>query len=168
MRSTIVPAQITTVEDKIFGNITVQQGLLLGVPLLLGFVFTILLPPNGQFVDYKVLISFITLIICGVLAVRIKERIIAQWLVLFARYAARPEYFVYDKNSAYLRVEPPTHTDLNDLEAVPVSAKRQPHPADLPHHEFARLERLVQESKAELKFEVGKKGELNVRVTEGQ
>jgi hypothetical protein len=166
MRISIVPAQITTLEDKIAGNVSVQQAALLGIPVLFGFIIALLFPPSGQFVAYKIAIVFGLFLVCGSLAIRIKDRIVAQWLKLFVIYSARPLRFVYDKNSTYLR----------DSEAVEftqektVSTKSAKKPAvtlkNITSKEFVRLEQFATDARAGMKFEIGKKGELNVRITE--
>lgn len=166
MRISIVPAQITTVEDKIAGNISVQQAVLLGVPILFGFAVALLLPPSGQFVGYKVVIVIGLFIICGTLAIRIKDRILAKWLVLFAVYSARPRYYVYDKNSIYLRETDEDLSELKEVEIVSPLKKTEAIKSNIAPHEFVRLEQLALDARASVKFEVGKKGELNVRITE--
>lgn len=166
MRISIVPAQITTVEDKIAGNVSVQQAALLGIPILLGFIIAVVFPPSGQFVAYKIAIVFGLFIVCGSLAVRIKDRIIAQWLKLFAVYCARPLYYVYDKNSTYLRfngVEEIVVDEVNEAQSV----KKPPIiTTSISPKEFVRLEQFATDVRAGMRFEVGKKGELNVRITE--
>ena len=166
MRISIVPAQITTIEDKIAGNISVQQAALLGIPILLGFIIAVVFPPSGQFVAYKIAIVFGLFIICGSLAIRIKDRIIAQWLKLFAVYYARPLYYIYDKNSTYLRLDKAEEIVPDEVsEAQPV---KQPPviTTNISSKEFVRLEQFATDIRAGMKFEVGKKGELNVRITE--
>lgn len=166
MRVSIVPAQITTVEDKIAGNVSVQQAMLIGVPILFGFIIALLFPPSGQFVAYKIVIVIILFVLFGSLAIRIKDRIIMQWLKLFAIYCARPLHYVYDKNSTYLR-------DVEIVEAMPEeTAATQPvkkpviTTSNVSPKEFVRLERFATDARAGMKFEVGKKGELNVHITE--
>jgi len=167
VRVSIVPAQITTVEDKIAGNVSVQQAMLLGVPILIGFIIALVFPPSGQFVAYKIAIVLTLFVIFGSLAIRIKDRIVAQWLKLLAVYYARPLHYVYDKNSTYLRrsetVEVSVREVIADIQPVkkPIVASHSISPK-----EFVRLEQFATDSRAGMKFKVGKKGELNVRVTE--
>lgn len=167
MRTSIVPAQITTVEDKIVGNVSVQQAALLGIPLLFGFVVVILFPPSGRFVPYKVAIVAAMFILCGLLAARIRGRIVVKWLILFAIYCSRPKYYVYDKNTLYLRDEIQIETEeAKSLVDIPETKKIRFKTPTINPHEFARLEQLALDARSRMKFEVGKKGELNVRITE--
>ncbi len=166
MRISIVPAQITTVEDKIAGNVSVQQAMLLGIPILFGFIIALVFPPSGQFVAYKIAIVLGLFVVCGSLAIRIKDRIVAQWLKLFVIYSARPLYYIYDKNSSYLRN---TETiDAINEEIVTTQPIRKPIVTmnNISPKEFIRLEQFTNDVRAGMKFEIGKKGELNVRVTE--
>jgi hypothetical protein len=166
MRISIVPAQITTVEDKIAGNISVQQAALLGIPILFGFIIALVLPPSGQFVGYKIAIVAGLLVTFGSLAIRIRGRIVVKWLGLFAVYCARPQYYVYDKNSLYLRDTKQEVAAEEEMKTAPVVKKSLLHPATIAAHEFTRLEQLALDARAGMKFEVGRKGELNVRITE--
>lgn len=166
MRISIVPAQITTLEDKIAGNVSVQQAALLGVPILFGFIIALLSPPSGQFVAYKIAIVFGLFLVCGSLAIRIKDRIVAQWLKLFVIYSARPLRYVYDKNSTYLR----NSEAIEFTQEKTVNTKPAKKPAvtlkNITSKEFVRLEQFATDARAGMKFEIGKKGELNVRITE--
>jgi hypothetical protein len=169
MRISVVPAQITTVEDKIAGNMSVQQAILLGIPVLFGFVTAVVFPPSGQFVGYKIAIVAVLFVICGTLAIRVKERIVSQWLKLFVVYMARPKYYVYDKNSTYLRPDaaPKLVSDVKEA-STQTEKKRVVEPVRIAPHEFSRLERFASDGRAGIKFIVGKKGELNVRITEAE
>ncbi len=162
MRISIVPAQVTTVEDKIAGNVSIQQAMLLGTPIICGFIIALVFSPSGLFVTYKITIMLVLFVICGSLAVRIKDKIIAKWLKLLLIYYARPLYYVYDKNSTYLR--------NHEEQEIVIESIKEVRPVKKPIHispkEFIRLEQFATDVRADMKFEVGKKGELNVRVTE--
>ncbi len=166
MRISIVPAQITTVEDKIAGNVSVQQAMLLGVPILFGFIIALVFPPSGQFVAYKIAIVLGLFIICGSLAIRIKDRIVAQWLKLFVIYSARPLYYVYDKNSTYLRDTGTTDVAIEEIVTTQPVKKPLITTNNISPKEFVRLEQFATDVRAGMKFEIGKKGELNVSITE--
>lgn len=166
MRISIVPAQITTVEDKIAGRLSVQQAALLGIPILFGFIIALMFPPFGQFVAYKIAIVIVLFIICGSLALRIRDRIVAKWIVLFAIYSARPRYFVYDKNTPYLRKQQTVTTAVKNEETITVIKKRILSTTGIAPGEFSRLEQLALDTRTGMRFEVDKKGELNVHITE--
>lgn len=169
MRISIVPAQITTVEDKIAGNLSVQQGALLVIPILFGFITAVLFPPSGQFVAYKIAIVAVLFAICGALAIRIKERIVAQWIHLFVVYAARPKYYVFNKNTSYLRNKLPVVTSQDEKAANTQVAKRPVvKRSTMAQNEYARMERVANELSSKMKYTVGKDGKLNVYITENE
>ena len=103
MKTTPIPAQITTVEDKIAGNLSMMQLILLLSPLFLSVFIFAVLPDRMDFNFYKVVLMLSSLIIFLTLAVRIKERIILTWLILLVSYHLRSHIFVFDKNDGYLR-----------------------------------------------------------------
>ena len=72
MKSTIVPAQVTTTEDKIVGSISVTQLILLVIPVFVGGMSYALMPPSLKFSLYKVFLVFILFIVFGIMAIRIK------------------------------------------------------------------------------------------------
>src|SRR3990167_7044697 len=103
MRSTVIPAQITTVEDRIAGNLNLTQMILLIIPVLWTMVVYILLFPTMQFATYKLPIIGLVTIFCLFLAIRVKGKVVIQWLIILLRYNLRPKYYLFDKNEAYLR-----------------------------------------------------------------
>ncbi len=103
MKTTPIPAQITTVEDKIAGNLSMMQLILLLSPLFLSVFIFAVLPDRMDFNFYKVVLMLLSLIIFLTLAIRIKERIILTWLILLVSYHLRSHIFVFDKNDGYLR-----------------------------------------------------------------
>ncbi|HYG84480.1 MAG TPA: hypothetical protein VD907_06420 [Verrucomicrobiae bacterium] len=160
MRVSIVPAQITTVEDKIVGNLSVQQSALIGIPTLLSFLLAVSFPPSGQVVGYKLVIAGIALGTGCLLAIRIRDRIIAQWLLLLVRYLSRPRYYVYDKNSLYLRsnkllLVAPEQPNPNTVSSTTLKLQEK----TLGEKERVRLESLAHSTDAHLKFVVGRKEE---------
>lgn len=164
MKISRVPAQITTVEDKLVGNFSMQQAVLLGIPIVIGFIAVIILPPFNEVVLYKKVIIGISVVACGLLAVRVKGRIAAGWLRLFMIYSARPQYYVYDKNSSYLRE---TNVSEPNSEEPAISIPKQVRYASaIPPREFMRLKQFATDTQAGMKFRVGRKGELNVHITE--
>ena len=81
MKITVVPAQVTTVEDRIIGNLGFSQILLLIVPIFIAAGVFVLIPPFMGGAIYKYVIMGIAAGIFCILAVRIKGKIVALWLV---------------------------------------------------------------------------------------
>ncbi len=103
MRTRVIPAQVTTVEDKIAGNLNFTQILLLVAAILINTGIYIVIPPAMEFNIFKILIITCTFLILGILALRIKNRVVLNWVVLFIIYYQRPRMWIFDKNNTYLR-----------------------------------------------------------------
>lgn len=122
MKSTVVPAQITTVEDKIAGSLTFAQILLLVFSLIIGTAFYGLIPPKLHLSTLKMILMILQFAVFGLLALRYKGRILAEWLIVYLRYRARPRIYIFTKNDSYGR-EPMVNLALDITETERVKAK---------------------------------------------
>jgi len=164
MRTTVVPAQITSVEDKIAGSLSFSQLILLIVPLFLSVAIYIVLPPFGGFHIYKVVIASILTVICLMLAIRIKGRLIVEWLGIRGRFNSRPLHYVFNKNDITAR-RPVTAAEKRVEEIVEeVKEVVNYKPALFQPKEQLRFETATLNPKADFHFVVDKKGALNVRI----
>ncbi len=167
MKVAVVPAQITSVEDKIAGNLGINQLILLVAPVFTSSALFILIPPFMAAPAYKIVIMVLISLMFCVSAIRIKGKILLHWAIIILRYNSRPRFFIYNKNSSYLR---------NTALAEPESSKektekaKKPKPVlALPHfqtHELIALEAIVANPKAKLYFKTNKKGVLDVHISE--
>jgi len=99
MRTTIIPAQITTVEDKIAGSLSMNQIFLLISPVLwTTLVYTVFIP-QMKFSAYKMPLILVASIVCLILALRIKEKIVLEWISILFKYRNRPRYYLFNKNT---------------------------------------------------------------------
>ena len=119
MRTTIIPAQVTTVEDKIAGSLNMTQILILMVPVLWTALVYVVFLPAVKIAPYKIVLVLFSVGICGVLALRIKDKIIAEWLVVVVKYQLRPRYWLYNKNSLAGR-----ELDIPEVAVEPSLTKR--------------------------------------------
>ncbi len=103
MRATTIPAQITTVEDKIAGNLNITQVILLGVPIIFTAITYTVFPPIFHFSWYKLPLALLVVIICVILSLRIRGKVVINWLFVVMKYNLRPRYFVFNRNDEYLR-----------------------------------------------------------------
>jgi hypothetical protein len=103
MKSTVVPAQITTVEDKIAGSLNFIQIILLVFSLIIGTAFYGLIPPKLHLSTLKIILMIGEFAVFGLLALRCKGRILADWLVIYLRYKARPRIYIFTKNDPQSR-----------------------------------------------------------------
>ncbi len=165
MKFTVVPAQVTTVEDRIAGNLSVIQMALLALPVFGGSFLFAVLPPFMDGALYKYALLGLLVVVSGLLAIRIKGKILLSWLLIIVRYNLRPSLYVYDKRTLYGREVAKAST--RNKEAVEKKAKERK--AKLPSVSAAdttRIMKLIGHPTANLRFEVSKKGGLNVRYTQ--
>lgn len=162
MRSQVIPAQITTVEDKIAGNFSLTQIMLLLMPVLIATFIYAFLPPSMTFVIYKLVLASIFAVLSITLAIRVKGRIIASWLVVLIRYNARPKYYVYNKNSAAYReiIKPEVQTVTVKQEQDEKVTHKQLTTPDI--KDVLKLHHLLDTTDFNLTYRSGKKGGLNV------
>ncbi len=166
MRTTIIPAQITTVEDRIAGNLNLTQIILLLIPLFITtFIYTVL-PVTLHLTLYKLPLIFLAFIVCAILALRIKQRVVLQWIIILLRYNLRPRYFIFNKNDVSFRnvilSEPKLKTKATSQKVAKENIKLvSPNIADL-----IKLEQLIINPKANINFKFAKNGGINVGITE--
>jgi hypothetical protein len=164
MKQTVVPAQVTTVEDKIAGNISFKQLLLLVTPVFLGGAMYVFLPPFLGYSTYKVALWVALAIICLTLAIRIKGRLIIEWMIVRGKYNIRPLRFIYNKNSMDYRSIDASIIQQPEMETVALSKALLVD--DINDGQRHKLEQIILEPKADLIFSATKKGGLRVSIKE--
>lgn len=166
MKSTTVPAQVTTVEDKIAGNLNLAQLLLLAASVFGGFALYIVVPPMMHFSILKVLLCLAIMLVFASLAIKIRGRILALWIGTILRYNLRPRYYIYNKNDSYLRQ--PEEVKKTEKKAKTIIEKEATahRILDIPMTKLVQLETAMADPTAQLAFEANKKGNLHVRITE--
>lgn len=167
MKTAIVPAQITTVEDKVAGNLSLSQLLLLAAPVFIGSAIYIILPPSLGAAIYKLVIVTIIAVVFGLLAIRVKGRILLLWAITIARYNMRPRHYIFDKNDMHLRPTSEGQVEHNPSpEQSAATVPTFPEAPPLNTGETVRLEGIIANPEAKLHFKINKKGGLSVRITE--
>lgn len=165
MKVTVVPAQVTTVEDKIMGSLSLSQLMILLLPVFVGAALFAILPPAMESSVYKYVLIGILTLFCMILAIRIKGKIIALWIVTVLRYNLRPKYYLFNKNVT---------THRQDYADIPPEPEQQTGEADRKHialpklelHDAAYVLATIENPASNLRFETTKKGGLHVRLTE--
>jgi hypothetical protein len=167
MKTTTVPAQITTIEDKIAGNLTLQQIILMGGPIFIDFAIYVALPHTLKLNAYKLILMVIVTASANILAIRVKSKILLIWALTIFRYNARPRYYVFRKSSPYLRNEAPSAID--EPEPQTTSSVRQATQQDsvqLSEEDIFKLERILENPSTDLSFTTSRKGGLHVSISE--
>ena len=167
MKMTVVPAHVTTVEDRIIGNLGFSQILLLIIPVFASaFIFGLFPPFMGGALYKYIIMASVALLFC-ILAIRIKGKIVANWIITISRYNIRPRYYLYNKNVITHREEYPAKTDNQESQKITEDRpKKKLNLQQLDIPTTARLLATIENPSANFRIEPGKKGNLHVRFTE--
>lgn len=164
MRSTIIPAQITTVEDKIAGNLNITQVLLLMSPVFFSIALYGVYPPLMNFTWYKAGLIFIVLTLCVLLSIRVKEKLVLEWLIVYIRFTRRPSFYIFDKNDPMGRDMHLPNPNVEPVIEIADSHKGASRPIKSPLsvEDEARFEQLLSADKVSIAIKPLKKGGLHV------
>ena len=158
MRTTIIPAQITTVEDKIAGSLNMTQILILMIPVLWTAVVYIVFFPVMKLAPYKFVLVLLSLVICLTLALRIKEKIVAEWLGVLFQYRLRPKYYLFNKNNLTNRELVIPELPVEYAPAKKVTKKSmQASDIDLALSDVVKLNNLIASGKVAFRYQFNKK-----------
>lgn len=167
MKVAVVPAQVTTVEDRIIGSLGFSQILLLMIPVFMSAGIFLIAPPFMDGAVYKYIIMGVVAAIFCILAIRIRGKVVAFWLVTILRYNLRPRYYLFNKNAVALREDYPAKKRQQDTAKTSIAEEKtriiRPQ-LDIPT--TARVLATIENPAAKVYFETGKKGDLHVRLTE--
>lgn len=94
MKASVIPAQITNHEDTITGNLTLTQVVLLVVPVFLSAVIFAIIPPIMKVTADKIIVLLLIGLPIVLLALRIKDRLLVNWLALIAKYLLMPHIYL--------------------------------------------------------------------------
>jgi hypothetical protein len=167
MKAVIVPAQITTIEDRIAGNLNLTQLLLLMIPLFGGSLIYIIFPQSLHFATYKIVLTVVLVIIFGFMSIRIRDKILLQWAVLVLRYRLRPRYHVFDKNDYYLRN--PLIQKINKSgrpSSVHIKQSFNAKQLKLITADIVKIQQIISDPHTKISFKSTKKGGMYVLITE--
>lgn len=169
MKVTVVPAQVTTVEDRIIGSLGFSQILLLIIPVFASAGIFALLPPFMEVAPYKYILISTTLLVFGVLAIRIKGKIVASWLVTILRFYLRPRYYLFNKNTRAHRKDYPTIKSSKAAQKSMLTEKRKKqanYHVEIDTISAAKILATIENPAANVHFETDRKGGLHVRFSE--
>lgn len=167
MRTTIVPAQVTTVEDRIAGRLGLTQLLLLIMPIFGGSAIFVVLPPFFAYAVYKLVLITCVAVLCALLAIRIKGKILLFWAITLLRYNMRPRYYLFNKNTTHAReIVLPADIEDEPSEETITEAAAPTRRISLTTAERVQIEDLLANPDANVHITTNKKGELRVHLTE--
>ena len=165
MKTTVVPAQITTVEDKIAGSFTFIQIILLVFSLIFGTVLYAMIDPKLHLSSLKLVLIAIQFSFFGGLALRFKGRILADWLIIYLRYTLRPRIYIFTKNDLTAReiIQPEIENPVKHKVKSTAGIKANKNPAN---NEHLNLRGLIENSALTMSIKPSKKGGMDVVLRE--
>lgn len=167
MKHTIVPAQITTVEDRIAGSLTLQQLTLLSAPIFVDFTIFALLPDALKPTLYKFVLMLMATALFCIAAIRVRGKLLVYWIMTITKYNLRPKYYVFNKNDHYLR-KPKEIYIVQEKEHVPIIRPFKKSVRKMSDKDVFEINQLLGQASFNLRFISKKKEGLHVHVTEIQ
>lgn len=164
MKTAIVPAQITTVEDRIAGNFTFSQLGFIAAPVVLGAAIYVLSAPKLQLSILKLAMILALFVLITPLAVRIHGKTVAAWLVVCIRYSLRPRVYVHTKADLMGRDQRPVQAAASG-ESAAAKSDKPVMPEARPLHEHIRVKQLLEDPTISVSFEVAQNGGIDVSLT---
>lgn len=171
MRSKPIPAQITTVEDKIAGNLNLTQIMLLMIPVFFTTAAYAVFPPRMHLAIYKFPLVLVVLLVCLILSLRIKGKVVLNWLVILLRYNIRPRYYLYNKNEVMFRTLDMPVFEKKQRKLFKKAPAKQEKIAAIQAfglHDLAKLQNVMNDPNYSFVLKAGKKGGFNVSVGQVQ
>jgi hypothetical protein len=165
MRTTVIPAQITTVEDKIAGNLNLTQILLLMVPVFWTTIVYSVFSPAMQLAWYKIPVVLIVSLISIALSLRIKGKVVLNWIIVLLRFNIRPRFYLFNKNDVFMRLVDLPVFEKKKVKLFKKSLAKKNAKTISPgfgFSELVKLENLIKNPKYTLSFKAGKKGGMHV------
>ncbi len=167
MRVSVVPAQVTTVEDRIIGCLGFMQILILVSAILCGAGVFVVLPPMMGEAWYKYGIIAAVLVVGSILSIRVRGVVLAHWVGIIVRYNQRPMYYVADKNTTAYRQR---DKDRDDQAHMPVHTSpgtvSRHRPVHLDASARAKARAVIDDPAAHIRIATDKKGGVHVRITQ--
>jgi hypothetical protein len=149
MRISIVPAEMTSVKDKIIGNLELKQILLLATPLIFAIFTYIAIPPFNKTNSPKIILFIIFSFISSILSINISGELVLEIIINGFKYLIRPKIHL----STIKNLEDEILENLKNNE-ISMENSRPPEIKD-------RIK--LDLPKGNVAFYVNRKGALNVR-----
>jgi hypothetical protein len=159
MKHINVPAQVTTIEDKIVGDLTLTQLSLMVLAIFLDFAAYASLPRAMHLSMYKFVFVFILTSLLFASAIKINGKIVLVWFMTLSRYRFRQKLYVFNKNSNYLRTYSCDKEDKKFTEETKHHATKSK-AAPSAFEDLSRLDNF------NFTFKQEKKGKFHVYITE--
>lgn len=145
MKTTVVPAQITSIEDTIAGNLTLTQVVLIVSPVFITAFIFISFPPFLHVSLYKIILIVFLAVPFFLLALRIRGKIMLKWLIILSSYKLRPRLYLLSCKSCVCKTE----TIFDSSEHEPLMRQAESQTVPLTFKELMQLHSLLATKKVQ-------------------
>jgi len=94
MRVSIVPAEMTSIQDKIIGDLNMNQVILLSTPLIFTILVYLFIPPFSKLSLLKIIVCSISIISLAILSIKIDGKIFLEHLKILISFFNRPRIYL--------------------------------------------------------------------------
>jgi hypothetical protein len=94
MKTSIVPAQVTSLEDVIAANLTLTQLVLLTLPIFISAIIFVFLPPLMHIKIYKIVLLIMISAPLLILAIRVRGQVLIKSAIALINYSTRPRIYL--------------------------------------------------------------------------
>ena len=126
MRRTRIPAEITSVEDRIVGDLSLPQLVLLTFPAVVVAGIYLAVPPVAGITTLKIVLVAVLSLLSSLLAVRREGRLLGTFVFEWLTYSTRSHVFVSDKNTSALRLSSTRLSFTSPRTPARKASKRKP------------------------------------------
>jgi hypothetical protein len=129
------------------------------VPIFATSVIYILFFPAMKFCTYKTVLILFIFLISVILAIRVKNKIVASWLGILISYQLKPRYYLFNKNDLTNRiVDLPIISTKKAKKEIKVINTTRVKTNEISLSELIKMEDLVDSGKVALRYQFDKKG----------
>lgn len=164
MKTTVVPAQITTVEDRIAGSLTLPQIVLMVMAMVIGAGIYAVVMPKMHFGSIKMTLIAIECIFFGGLALRFNGKILGEWLVIYLCYNSRPRRYIFTKNDSIHREIIIEKEREESAQRATITSETKKTEKPLTLIEELNIEKIFDDNSLSISFKPSKKGGLDVQL----
>jgi len=161
MKAQVIPAQITTIEDRIAGSFSLTQIMFLLSPVFFASAVFVLFPPSMHLTIAKILTSLVFALIAIILSLRVKEKLVIHWIGVLLRYNVRPKFYIFNKNDGFMRPVEAVKTNSGVDKAIKAE-KTVKRAKGFDIAGLVKLDEILSSDHSQIKFTPNRKGGLHV------
>ncbi len=160
MKTTNIPAQVINIEDHITHNLSLNQLIILIIPLILSFIIYLIFPPFNSIDVYKIILMVVLISLISTLAIRLNNKLILNWLIVIILYLLRPRYYVFNKNQ-YKKLS--SNYNLQDCKKPKKNNRTKINKPKINKFQTISIDNLTAQKSSNFSFKITKQGKIYVR-----